>query len=134
MSDDLNKKIKQITDILGQEKVPDNLMGLLSLLTSSGNNEEAAPSQESNPSSRELVALSPKEEKSCKNELEDNVDMIRKAKKMMDKIGGVHNNDPRVNLLTAVRPFLNNSRQRKVGHCIKMLSMSKLTRLMDEKD
>lgn len=123
MSDDLNKKIKQITDILGQENIPDNVKGLLSLLTSSDTKEEPHTLQNT-----ELP--SGKEEKSERNELDENVDMVRKVKKVMDKLNT--NNDPRINLLTAIKPFLNSRRQKKLVSCIKMLQMSSLTKLFDD--
>lgn len=132
MSDDINKKIKQVTDILGQEKLPENLMGLLSLLSTSGNKEDASRPQEEAPALKELPEPISKEEKVSRSELDDNIEFIRRAKKMMDKVSSP--NDPRVNLLTAIKPFLNNSRQRKVGNCIKMLNMSRLTKLMDENE
>jgi hypothetical protein len=124
LSDDLNKKIKQITDILGQENLPDNVQGLLSLLTSSLNKEET--------SGKTSEKATYKEERSEKNEVDDNTELVRKAKKVVDKIS--NNNDPRINLLTALRPFLSNKRQQKIGNCIKILHMSRLTNLMDDHD
>lgn len=125
MSDDLNKKIKQITDMLGQESLPDNLKGLLSLLSSSGSGSEESPSKP--------AELSPfKEEKRERSELEENIDMVRKIKKVMDRVNSTH--DPRVNLLMAIKPFLSGSRQRKVGSCIKLLQMTNLTKFVDDND
>lgn len=124
MSDDLNKKIKQIADILGQDNMQDNLKGLLNLLGSSSNKEEIP--QKAND------ALPNKEEKSGRSELEENIDLMRKMKKVVDKLNT--KNDPRVNLLSAIRPFLNISRQKKLNNCIKLLQMSSLTSFMDENE
>lgn len=122
LSDDLNKKIKQITDILGQENLPDNVQSLLSLLTGGVNKEE--PVAKSNEKSYQ------KEERVERTETDENVDMIRKVKKVMDRLST--NNDPRINLLTAMKPFLNNNRQQKIANCIKILHMSRLSSLMDD--
>jgi uncharacterized phage infection (PIP) family protein YhgE len=122
LSDDLNKKIKQITDILGQDNLPDNVQSLLSLLSGAVNKEEA-----SGKSNDKVVQ---KEDRIEKNDADDNIDLIRKAKKVMDRLS--NNNDPRINLLTAIKPFLNNKRQQKIGNCIKILHMTRLTSLMDE--
>jgi hypothetical protein len=122
LSDDLNKKIKQITDLLGQENLPENLQGLLSLLSGSQSKEE--PSAKSNEKTPQ------KEDKVEKNDAAENIDLIRKAKMVMDRLNT--NNDPRINLLTAIKPFLSNNRQQKVSNCIKILHMSRLTSLMDE--
>jgi hypothetical protein len=122
LSDDLNKKIKQITDILGQDNLPDNVQSLLSLLSGAVNKEEAS----AKPNDKVVQ----KEDRIEKNDADDNIDLIRKAKKVMDRLS--NNNDPRINLLTAIKPFLNNKRQQKIGNCIKILHMTRLTSLMDE--
>lgn len=122
MSEDLSKKIKQITDMLSQENMPENLKGLLSLLAGSGTGEEPSPKMsESHPA---------KEEKHERTDLEENIDMMRKIKKVMDRLNS--NNDPRINLLFALRPFLNNRRQKKLNNCINLLRMSSLAKLMED--
>lgn len=134
MSDDLNKKIKQITDLLGQDNIPDNVKGLLSLLTSSGTKEEPTPQRpvELPQHKEERSEKSERSERSERSELEENMEMIRKVRKVMDRLNT--NNDPRVNLLTAIKPFLNNKRQKKLGNCIRMIQMSGLTKLIDDQD
>lgn len=122
MSEDLNKKIKQITDILGQDNMPENIKGLLSLLAGTGTGADSPPNVSN---SGEL-----KEEKPVRSELEDNIDMLRKAKVMMDRLNTV--NDPRVNLLVAIKPFLCNRRQKKLSGCLNILRMSSLARFMDD--
>lgn len=121
MSDDLNKKIKQITDILGQESMPDNIKGLLSLFASSAGKEEPEPKTE-------VPAV--KEDRTNRSEMEDSMDMVRKIKGIMDRVN--FQNDPSINLLNSVKPFLNNKRQRKLDNCIKLLQMSRLTKIIDE--
>jgi hypothetical protein len=124
MSDDLNKKIKQITDILGQDNIPDNVKGLLTLLAGSGSdnsNEKEAP--------KELPSESIRNE-SRNSEMEENIEMLSRAKKIFDRINT--KDDPRINLLYSMRPFLNNNRQKKLGTCIKLLQMYNLSKLMDD--
>jgi hypothetical protein len=125
MSDDLNKKIKQITDILGQENMPDNIKGLLSLLA--GSNSQSEPEE---PKPVDLVPK--KEDRPVKSEMEDNLEMIRKVKKIMD--GMNRKDDPRINLLSAVRPFLSSTRQKKLNNCLKLLQMHNITKYIDEQD
>lgn len=124
MSDDLDKKIKQITDMLGQDTLPDNIKGLLNLLaTASGKEETPAKTNE-------VPAV--KNEKTERSELDENMEIMRRVKRVMDKLNS--NNDPRVNLLTAIKPFLNTRRQKKVSDCIKLLQMSSLVKLMEDND
>lgn len=124
MSDDLNKKIKQITDILGQEKLPDHLQNLLSILANSAQNEDPSPGRP---------------EGAVPNEgFSENVDMgepsekNRKPKKTPEKF--ISNQDPRVSLLLAIKPFLSNYRQKKVGDCLKILQLSRIANLLDENE
>lgn len=122
MSDELGKKIKQITDMLSQEIAPDNLKNFLSLL--------AGSIKEDSTSSKAEEQNISKENNASENEQVDSMEMMRKVKTIMDSINMA--NDPRVNLLTSLKPFLSNTRQKKINSCIKMLGMAKLIRLMDD--
>ncbi|MHB8064412.1 MAG: hypothetical protein ACYDG2_17570, partial [Ruminiclostridium sp.] len=59
-------------------------------------------------------------------------DMSRKMKKAMNMLNAP--NDPKVNLLNAIRPYLNKKRQRKLQTCMKLIKMGGLTKLFDESD
>ena len=124
MSEDLNKKVKQIADMLSQENLPDSLKSLLSLLAGSGGGEESSP--------KIKESLPAKEEGLERSNLEDNIDMMRKIKKIMDRLNS--SNDPRINLLSALKPFLNSRRQSKLKNCVNILRMSSALRLMDESE
>lgn len=128
MSEDLNKKIQQIADVLGSDSMPDNIKDLLSVLAGSLGSkkpeETTAKQTEAPPPSRE--------ERSSHSEGEDSGDMLRRVKKVMDKVS--INNDPRINLLNAIQPFMNPHRQKKIGNCIRLLQMTSLTRLLDDND
>jgi hypothetical protein len=124
MSDDLNNKIKQLTDLLSQESMPDNLKSLFSLLTSSMGKNETSQKTEEIPALKE-----PREEAQNKGEF-DTTEMVRKIKTVMDRMNT--KNDPRVNLLSAIRPYMNTNRQKTLDNCIKVLQVSSLAKLMDE--
>lgn len=123
MSDDLNNKLKQLTDMLTQENMPDNLKSLFSLLTGPSKSEPSQKVEEA-PAIKE-----PKEEPQSKNDF-DTTDMVRKIRTVLDRVNT--KTDPRVNLLTAIRPYMNSSRQKKLDNCIKILQVSTLARLMDD--
>jgi len=129
MSEDLNKKIKQLADLLAQENMQDNIKGLLSLLASKNTGADTDYSSKAS-SSREPVES--KEEKSVRSDMEDNIDMLRKAKVIMDRLNNV--NDPRINLLMAIKPFLNSRRQKKLSGCLNIIRMSNLARLMEDNE
>ena len=124
MSDDLNNKIKQITDILGQDKIPENVQGLLSLLAGALNNEDSSGKANEKSQPREVSSEQP--------EARENNDFTYRAKKAMDRLGT--NADPKINLLLAIKPFLSTKRQQRVGNCIKVLNLSRLTSLLDDNE
>lgn len=130
MSDDLNNKIKQIADLLGQDNMPDNVKGLISLLANSASGESSSP-KEVSKSSGENTKNSD-DIRQASNDLAQNMDMIRKATSLMSRMNSV--SDPRINLLQAIKPFLNNRRQTKLNNCVNILRMSSLVRLIDDNE
>ena len=126
MSDDMNKKIQQIAELLGQETMPDNVKGLLSLLAGSLEKKE-----EETPAVRVEEEQVP-DEKPVPIETGNDSDMLNRVKKLAGSMGA--GNDPRINLLHAIKPFMNNNRQKKIGNCIQLLQMSGLARLLDNQD
>ncbi len=124
MNDDLGKKIAQVADLLGQEGLPDNLKGLLGMLASSN------PKQDT--STRAVENSLQKEDRSSKGDLDENLEMVRRIKTVMDKLHS--SSDPRINLLTAIKPFLSNKRQKRLGDCIKIINVSSMARLLDDND
>jgi len=129
--DELNTKFKEIAQMLGKKdvKVPDNLSGILSMLANSSSKEQVSQNSEEQPTPQPQSKVE-KEESTTKNNLDDNMEMMRKVSTIMEGMRGVK--DPRINLLTAISPFLNNSRQKKIGNCIKLFQMTKVTRMMTE--
>ena len=106
MSEDLNKKINQITSILGQEKIPDNIKNLLSNLSNATNADTS-------------------------NENDESYQTLKRVKTIMERLNA-RNHDDRVILLNAVKPFLNLSRQKKLDGLVKILKMVSLSSLLDE--
>jgi len=123
MSDDLNKKIKQVAEALGQEDMPDNIKGLISLLASSMSNEDSSPKEGSKSSG---------ESRESRNDMAENMEMMRKITGIMSRMNSV--NDPRINLLHAIKPFLGSKRQSKLNNCVNLLRMSSIVRLIDENE
>lgn len=126
LSEDLNKKMKQITELLGQENMSDNIQALLSALTNTGNKEEHSPKSNEKATSKEDY----KADNGEKTGIDDHSELLRQAKKVVNRFS--QNNDPRINLLNAIRPFLNSHRQEKVSNCIKILHLSRIVNVMDE--
>lgn len=150
MSDDLGKKIQQIAELLGQDSVPDNVKELVTLLANSMSSKDAAadknvPADTSdNPTDRNVPpngnsqtgAYSPEAgetpEKQVNNDLLNNTELMNTARKALSRINS--GNDPRINLLHAIRPFMNSKRQKKIGNCIQLLQVASLSRLLNDHD
>ena len=60
---------------------------------------------------------------------DDTLKMVMKMKQLMD--GQKRQDDPAKNLLYAIKPFLKESRQEKVGQCVKFMGMSKMAKYAD---
>ncbi len=136
MSDDMGDKIKQIADMLGQNSnpnIPDNVKGLLNMLMSNtGNNSKDEDTQEDPDPPQKSRSNENSNSSSNSNEADDFADMARKMKKAMSKLNVA--NDPRVNLLNAIRPYLNKSRQRKLQTCLKLMRIGSLTQVLDDSE
>ncbi|EPR13674.1 hypothetical protein [Ruminiclostridium papyrosolvens] len=129
MSDDMGDKIKQIAEMLGQDSnsgIPDNVKGLLNMFMSSNNSKDETSSDD-NSSEKENSS-----EDSSRADTDDLADMARKMKKAMNMLNT--NNDPRVNLLNAIKPYLNDNRQKKLQKCMKIIKIGSLTKMLDESE
>lgn len=114
MSDDLDKTIKQALDMLSK---PENLKGMLDLLGNSMGSQVSSQSQGDTSSEKNDGSPSI-------GDLGNSVELLRKAQEVMGALNS--SKDPRVNLLTAVTPFLNSRRQRAVSDCVQFLRISQV--------
>lgn len=108
MSEELNQKISQLSSILGQDKLPDNIKNLISSLSNSSTTDNID-----------------------KNNKDDSYQTLNRVKNIMERLDA-SNHDERVVLLNAVKPFLNSSRQKKLNSCVKILQMISLSTLLDD--
>lgn len=127
MSDDLGKKVQQIAQLLGQENVPDNLKELVSLFAASMSKKDEITGQEPDPA-EEKDDVKPETEQT----ISFNPDMLDTARKAMEKLNA--SNDPRINLLNAIKPFMNSRRQKKIGNCIQLLKVASLSRMFNDQE
>ena len=136
MSDDLGKKVQQIAQMLGQDNMPDNVKELVSLIAASLNKGDS--SLEGDSSLPPLPNTLPDndsaimdEEVSCSASALNN-EVLDTAKNALRHFNSA--NDPRINLLNAIKPFMNNRRQKKIGNCIQLLQVAGLSRMLNEKE
>lgn len=157
MSDDLGKKVQQIAQLLGQNDVPDNVKELVSLIAASLDNKgskgenkgdsslkddtetvressasgEAVPSAESSERQHNTAPIAAEHADETSGPAL-NKDILATAKRALSRFN--ESSDPRINLLNAIKPFMNNRRQKKIGNCIQLLQIAGLSRLLNEQE
>ena len=132
MSENLSKKLEAIADILNKDGVSENIANILSSLLSSGGASDSASSSSSGGSAPKAApqANDSSSPQSKPQNAQDTFEMFRKLSKLIDKT--IPANDPRINLLNSLKPFVSNKRQQKINNCINILRMSSITRLLEE--
>lgn len=123
MSKDLNKKVQQIAQILGQDDLPDNVKELVALIASSIGRKEDNANQSSSHETADKESPTPEP-------ASINTDFLDTARSALDRFNAA--NDPRINLLQAIKPFMNKRRQAKIGNCIQLLKVAGLSRMLGE--
>lgn len=148
MNDDLNRKVQQIAQLLGHDDVPDNVKELVSLLSASleksgdksGDSSSkvdvsADPAQPVTPK-QNIPESTPAQTTAAQHDTEEspqmNQDVLNTARSALSRLNTV--NDPRINLLNAIKPFMNNRRQKKISNCIQLLQIASLSRLLNEQE
>ena len=125
MNNNFNNNVKQLWDILANENISESLINILSLLANSSKKEK--PPEETEKENHHKDSQNNQKNKS-EEDFYNNDELVRKVKSIMNDANSL--NDPRINLLTAIKPFLNSSRQKKVGDCIKLFQMFHLSNVM----
>ncbi|MCX7842337.1 MAG: hypothetical protein N2489_04610 [Clostridia bacterium] len=119
MNEDLGSKLNLIAELLGQDKIPDELINLLSALISSSSAKGDS---------------SPYNERATESASENNAG-LNDIKRLRQVIDGLNmDDDPGINLINAIEPFLNSTRQRKLSRCTRLLQLIQLARLMEDSD
>ncbi len=142
MSDDLGKKVQQIAQMLGQDNVPDNVKELVSLISASLNKGsskgDTSPGGDSplEGDSPPWQGLHNANEPMLDTEAQPNTpalsdDILNTTKSTLRQM---NTNDPRINLLNAIKPFMNNNRQKKIGNCIQLLQIAGFSRLLNDEE
>lgn len=125
--------IKNLTNMLGENKIPDNLKEALNSVNTNESNNSNNPSISPEMLSNLVNAFqnsTSNESSDSKSNSADNspnidLEMLMKMKDVMGKLNS-NKNDPRANLLLSLKPYLNEERQTKVEQYVKLFSMTKI--------
>lgn len=119
MTEDMDKNIQQAIEMLSK---PEALKGLLSAL---GNTENK---QSSTGTSTNTKTDTKNQNTFLGNDMGENLELLRRVKEAVSVLDS--RKDPRINLLTAITPFMNKKRQRAVSDCVQLLRASQLLPVM----
>jgi hypothetical protein len=135
MAENFEKGFKQIAELLSQDGVVDSLKGILGGL--GGSSSEKASDQAANKSDEKGEAKTTerteKTEKAVANASSDDMrgDDMRFVVNIARAMSEYKNaSDPSANLLSAIKPFLNEKRQKACVNCVKVLKMAKVYEYM----
>ncbi len=104
MSDDFGPKLEQIKEMLNKPGMEDNIKNLMSVF--------------------------PTNNSSSSNNSGFDDEMINKVRMIMEKKSQL--NDPRLNLLNAIKPYLGQKRQQKIDSYSKILNITVLSNLFND--
>ncbi|MDD4378041.1 MAG: hypothetical protein PHH48_07890, partial [Eubacteriales bacterium] len=138
MDDNLSNTMDKIQHMLQDEKTLENIKTLIGALANNSSEPSPAEKQPTNMKENDMKGPVPVKEMppilagNSKTEIAEQMNTIVKIKNIYDRIA--NDDDPRLNLLTALRPYLNNKRQSNLESAIKVVQLSKLTTIANEFD
>ena len=103
---DLNNMMKQINNMLQNDELPNDLKNIINNFKNSSNNTDSS-NEKDNSSNPEI-----------------DLNTILKMKQIVDSLNS-NKDDPRANLLMSLKPYLKESRQKKVDQYVKLFGLSK---------
>ena len=109
MDDDFVNKIEQLKDMLNKPAFKENIENIMSLIPNT-QDTQADSSSTSNQNNNETITNT--------------------IKKVMEK--RPHVNDPRTNLLNAIKPYLNPKRQQRIDSYAKILNVTMLSKFFND--
>lgn len=106
---DMNNMFEQFSQMLKNNEFPDDIKNLLNNIKNSSNDNN-----------------------SSENSNDSNIDIntILKMKKIMDSVNS-NKDDPRSNLLVSLKPYLKESRRKKVDQYIQLFGIGKAFEIMN---
>lgn len=112
MKDDMSELMNNLSDMLKNNEIPDEVKNFVNNFNSSSSEEESSRS-------------------SSNDDFPDiDINTILKLKKVMDGMKNTKD-DPRANLLISLKPYLRESKKAKVDQYVKLFGMSKIIELIN---
>ncbi|NLY42766.1 MAG: hypothetical protein GX066_02110 [Clostridiaceae bacterium] len=130
MTDEFNNKLDQVKTLLENENMVNSLKTLINMLGNSaqGDQKQVAPQpgSENEPAKESAVSqVAPSNTSLQQSSMDETMDAIIRIKNAYDKIS--REDDPRINLLMALKPYLSPRRKSKLETAIRVANLTKLS-------
>ncbi|MBE5822320.1 MAG: hypothetical protein E7311_07045 [Clostridiales bacterium] len=109
--EDMSNMINKLSDMLNSSDAPNDIKEMINTFT------------QNSDSSNNTATISSEDTNNTNNNINIDIDMILKAKKIMEAMSNT--NDPRKDLLLSLKPYVKNSKKEKIDKYIKFLNISK---------
>ena len=125
MSDDMSDLMNNISNMLKNNEIPDEVKSFVNNFSSSSSEN---PSNNTTPASEN----NEDENRNSSNDVFPDIDIatILKLKTVMDSMKNTKD-DPRANLLISLKPYLRENKREKVDQYVKLFGMSKLLEVIN---
>ena len=118
---DMSNIMNELNSMLKKNEFPEDIKKILNNFTNSSNNKNEDNKNDKGNNNFSNNSTSKSE---TANDFDIDINTILKMKKMIDSINS-NKNDPRSNLLLSLKPYLKESRKKKVDQYIKLFGLSK---------
>ena len=109
-NNDMNNIMEQFNKMLQSNEFPDDLKNALNSFKNSSNNSNSSSNEDSNGSNSTIPDI--------------DINTILKIKQVMESMNS-NKNDPRSNLLMSLKPYLKESRKKKVDQYVQLFGLGK---------
>ncbi len=109
-NNDMSNIMEQFNKMLQNNEFPDDLKNALNSFKNSSNNSNSSSNEDSNGSNSTIPDI--------------DINTILKIKQVMESMNS-NKNDPRSNLLMSLKPYLKESRKKKVDQYVQLFGLGK---------
>ena len=115
-NNDMSNIMEQFNKMLQNNEFPDDLKNALNSFKNSSNNSNSSSNEDSNGSNSTIPDI--------------DINTILKIKQVMESMNS-NKNDPRSNLLMSLKPYLKESRKKKVDQYVKLFGLGKAFEMLN---
>ncbi|MBE5806056.1 MAG: hypothetical protein E7313_05030 [Clostridiales bacterium] len=133
MNEDMSNIVGNLSQMLNNQDIPDNIKNILNSLNSNKDNNDSQHNSNTNFTNNTNNNNTSYNQNTDTSNPFENIDFntIFKIKNIMNSINNSQTNDSRTNLLLALKPYLKETRKNKIDTYIKLINMGKILENLD---